>query len=341
MRTRLVVLGLFAALLLVHAAFVIAAPPMRPLTIEPLSADRADAPVDDMLWLARAFGPWLIHESDPELGRQDIPAAMDFDGDRDARDNWEDFPSHALLPTVYYTVVETETHYFLSYHVYHPRDWTRLALGIQDTHEGDGENVQVVVSKATMEIVVLTTQAHYKMWSYAPFPGPIRGADETLRGTFEVIEGHPVVLVESGGHGIYGGSDPRAWNRLSRVRDDLVQYKPAAEGENVTEPPVQTNATIPYRLVSLPAFLSNSTEHPTLFASPVDFEGHAMPRYHAGDRYSGPLGNSRGISPFALGYGWSRGEVGSLFWDPAARYQRALEIDGEWSTEYVGHPFVE
>lgn len=337
---RLLAAALVMALLALHAGLVATAPPMRPLTIEPLRPDGATAPVDDMLWLARAFGPWLLHETDPALGRQDIPTAMDFDGDRDARDNWEDFAAHELLPTVYYTVVETPTHWFLSYHLYHPRDWTRVPLGLQDTHEGDGENVQVVVAKDTMEVVLLTTQAHYRMWSYAPFPGPIRGAEETLRGTFEVIEGHPVVLVESGGHGIYGSLDPRAANRLTRVRDDVLAYRPAEDGQALREPPTRTNDTVPYRLVSLAAFLDNSTDHPSLFADPVERDGRSTPRYHAGDRYSGPLGNSRGISPFALGYGWGRDEAGSLFWEPAARYQKALRIDTEWATEVVAHPFA-
>lgn len=340
MRKALAVAGaLVAILLLAQVVLVATAPPMRPLLEEPLLPDAAEAPVDDMLWLARAFGPWLLHETDPELGRQDIPAAMDFDGDRDARDNWEDLPRHELVPTVYYTVVETGTHYVVSYHLYHPRDWARVQLGIQDTHEGDGENVQVVVAKDSMEVVLLTAQAHYQMWSYAAFPGPIRGDEETLRGTFEIIEGHPMVLVESGGHGIYGSLDPRGANRLYRSRDDIVAYRPAEEGQVVAEPRERTNETLPYRLVSLPAFLDNSTDHPSLFAKPVEHDGHATPRYHAGDRYSGPLGNSRGISPFALGYGWREGEVGSLFWDPAERYQRALDIRTEWSTEYVAHPF--
>ena len=331
--------GFVALLLLAQVVLVATAPPMQPLRIEPLLPDAAQMPVDDALWLARAFAPWLWQETHRDLGRQDIPAAMDFDGDRDAQDNWEDFARHEIVPTVYYTVVETRTHYFVSYHLYQPRDWARPQLGIQDTHEGDGENVQVVVSKETLEIVVLTTQAHYDMWSYAPFPGPTRGAEETLRGSLEAIEGHPVVFVESSGHGIYGSHDPRAANRLYRARDDILSYRPAADGQEAREPPTRTNETILYRLVSLPAFLANSTDHPTLFAKPVEYEGRATPRYHVGDRYSGPLGNSRGISPFALGYGWREGEVGSLFWEPAERYQRALRIEGNWSTEYVSHPF--
>lgn len=337
-RILLVAAALLAPLAL-HATLVLTAAPMLPLVAEPTLPDAAEAPVDDVWWIAYAFAPWLYHETHGELGRQDIPAAMDFDGDRDARDNWEELPRYEIVPTLYYTVVETGTHYVVSYHLYHPRDWVRVPLGTQDTHEGDGENVQIVVSKETMEPVLVSTQAHYRMWSYAPFPGGVRSGAETLRGGFELLEGHPAVYVESGGHGIYGALDPRAANRLWRQGEPVVSYKPAAQGEPLAEPRAPWNETVLYRLVSLPGFLANSTDHPTLFAGEGEFEGRATPRYHAGDRYSGPLGASRGISPFAVGYGWSRGELGSLFWEPGERYAQALDIRGNWSTEVVAHPF--
>jgi hypothetical protein len=333
-------LALLALLLGGHAWLVLAASPVEPLRALTLLPDAAAAPLDADLDLARTFSPWILHETHRDLGRMDIPVAMDFDGDLDARDNWEELPRYALVPTVYYTVVRTPTHAFLTYHLYHPRDWTQVPLGVQDTHEGDGESLQVVVDLANMSAVLLTTQAHYDAWSYAPVPGPITVGDETLRGDFEVVTGHPSVYVESGGHGIYGSRDPRAANRLVRSGHPVVTYRVANEGETPREPEAPWTESAPYRLVSLPAFLANSTDHPTLFAEVVDAGGHPTPRYHLGDRYSGPLGASRGISPFAFGYGWSRGELGDLFWDPAGRYQEALTIRGAWSREYVAHPFL-
>lgn len=340
MRALLVALLLVVTALGVQAILVATSSPMEPLRLDPVAPDASRAPVDDALWIADLFAPWILHETDAALGRQDIPTAMDFDGDDLAKDNWEDLPRYELLPTVYYTIIETDTHYFATYHLYHPRDWARLSLGVQDTHEGDGENIQVVAEKSTMTPVLLTTQAHYDMWSYASLAGPIHHGRETLRSDFEITTGHPVVYVESGGHGIYGSHDPRAANRLAHQAAPVVTYRPAHANETIREPGAPWNESAPYRLVSLPAYLRNSTDHPTLFARAGSYDGHMTPRYHLGDRYSGPLGNSRGISPFALGYGWSRDEVGSLFWDPGARYQRALAIEGNWSTEIVSHPFL-
>ena len=339
---RALVLGIVLALLAlvgVQAGLVLSSSPMHPVRAETLLPDAARAPVDDDLALARQFAPWLLHETHRELGRQDIPSAMDLDGDGDARDDWEDLPRFELVPTVYYTVARSATHVFLTYHLYHPRDWAELQLGLQDTHEGDGESLQVVVSLATMEPVLLTTQAHYDAWSYAPVLGSITIGEETLRGDFDLSTGHVNVYVESGGHGIYGARDPRAANRLARTGHPVVTYRPAEEGETPREPEAPWDEMMTYRLVSLPALLGNTTAHPGLFAKTIDAQGASFPRYHAGDRYSGPFGPSRGMSPFTLGYGWSREDIGALFWRPAETYPTQLTIRGEWGNETVEHPF--
>ena len=64
-----------------------------------------------------------------------------------------------------------------------------------------------------------------------------------------------------------------------------------------------------------------------------------MPRFYEADRFSGPLGPDKGISPFAVDYDFGEGEVGALLFDPAWRYAETLRIEGEWSREYVDYPF--
>jgi hypothetical protein len=65
-----------------------------------------------------------------------------------------------------------------------------------------------------------------------------------------------------------------------------------------------------------------------------------LPKFHRGDRFSGPLGPSRGISPFAVDFGWSTGTLGALFFDPAARYASELGVPAVWSLDYVDYPFT-
>ena len=64
-----------------------------------------------------------------------------------------------------------------------------------------------------------------------------------------------------------------------------------------------------------------------------------VPRFHEADRFSGPFGPDRGISPFAVDFGWRAGELGSLFFDPAGRYATCLRVPEAWSREWIGYPF--
>ena len=85
---------------------------------------------DEHLELARTYAPWIFHAVHPTKGRQDFLAPIDFDGDLNGENNWESFPHYELIPTVYYACVESATHRFLTYHLFHPRDWTSFDIGL-------------------------------------------------------------------------------------------------------------------------------------------------------------------------------------------------------------------
>src|SRR5262249_2628379 len=157
-------------------------------------------------------------------------------------DNWEHFPYYALTPTVYYAVRETDTHVFLCYHVFHPRDWAWVSLGLQDTHENDGENLQVVVERATQEVVLLYTQRHYRGRAYANDRAGFGDGAERVRGGFQQVGSHVCVFLESQGHGIHGTLDRCAevmvrpdGSRVFAGGSGLL-LRPARAGERVQEP---------------------------------------------------------------------------------------------------------
>jgi hypothetical protein len=328
-----------------------------PLRIEPLER-RSGAPVvDDDLELARRHAPWLYHELHPRGGRQDLPAPVDFDGNLDGDDNWESFPRCELVPTVGYAHLETATHHFLTYHVFHPRDWEPFELpGLHLTHEGDGENLQVVVEKASGRVVLLFTQAHYRGQVYAPQGRPGANAAEPLwlvdeDGRSDERGAHAAVFVESKGHGIYGLGDRHARVVLddSGVRFERagLVLRPARPGEPVAEPALDARTPVPYQLESTTAKLWPGVRSGALVGpgrlldvdTRLDDEhgGFVLPKFHRGGRFSGPFGPSRGISPFAVDFGWESGTLGALFFDPARRYAEVLGVD--WSREYVDFPF--
>jgi hypothetical protein len=347
------------ALLVAYAVFTLAFNWLTsaPVRVDPIERRSGEPVVDAHLEIARKYAPQIYNEVDAEGGRQDLPAPVDFDGNLDGEDNWENFPYCELVPTVSYAHLETATHRFLTYHIFHPRDWEPFELpGLHLTHEGDGENLQVVVEKASGRVVLLFTQAHYRGKAYVSpgTPGESRErfwlADEDGRigdsGT------HPAIFVEAKGHGIYGigNNDSRVRVEGSEGRFERrgLVLRPARIGEHVGEPSLDSPNPIPYQLESTAAKMWPGVKSGALIGRGRLLDGVIpyedarvsveLPKFHRGNRFSGPFGPSRGISPFAVDFGWSAGALGSLFFDPARRYAEVLGPNG-WAREYVDYPF--
>jgi len=351
-----------------------------PLRTPPLRATDRPLVVDGDLELARRYAPFVYHAIDAERGRQDLPTRVDFDGDLRGDNNWEHLPGWELPPTLYYAVLTTATHHFIAYHVFHPRDWAPIDLGLHMTHENDGENLQVVVERATGEVVLLFTQAHYEGGVYAPAardgetlpPGARWGAGrDPIRGPLLLVDDggrpdprgrHAAVFVEDEGHGIFGFTDGDAEVALradgtADFEDCGLVFRPARDGEAVREPELPRGDAsvarpadaVPYQLESTTAKLWPGLRDGSLLGEDGLFDGAlryrgrlvdiGVPRYYEGDRFSGPFGADRGIAPFAVDFRFGEGEVGALFFDPAARYAECLTVPQPWSLEYEAYPF--
>src|SRR5215510_13614045 len=94
--------------------------------------------------LALHWAPVHYQDTDSSDYDADYLSTVDFDGDWDAKNNWEhqDDNLARLTGAVYYSVVETSTHWHLVYGFYHPRDWEDFPdpFGLF-THENDMEGV--------------------------------------------------------------------------------------------------------------------------------------------------------------------------------------------------------
>ena len=75
-------------------------------------------------------------------GRGDFITAVDYDGDWSCLNNWENLTKGDLGAVVYYYVQETDTHYYVGYYFYHPRDDAEVWL---DRHENDLEGIMLCV----------------------------------------------------------------------------------------------------------------------------------------------------------------------------------------------------
>ncbi len=113
--------------------------------------------------LAKWYSPVLIQDVGcPLCGSgykyfADYMTRFDYDGDLDTTNNWEnlgiDIGSGELvkarrLPAyLYYSVIETETYYFIWYVKYQPADDYYCGDGHIDSHENDSEHMLFIVSK--------------------------------------------------------------------------------------------------------------------------------------------------------------------------------------------------
>lgn len=335
-----------------------------PLRVEPLRRVERPLLTCAHLELARTYAPAIYHAIDPEGGRQDLPTRVDFDDTLRGDDNWETFPRWELPPVVYYAVLETRTHWFLSYHLFHPRDWEPLRLGVHDTHENDGENLQVVVDKQSGRVVLLFTQAHYFGYAYWNDGAGFTDGDEQREATVLLVDDagrpspdgrHAGVFVEPRGHGILGALDEDAGvvvgpDGAARFESGGLVLLPAAAAEagGVREPAADAvRAT--YALESTTLRLWPGLRDGSILGEDGLYDGECdytcpevsigVPRYYEADRFSGPFGADRGISPFAVDFSFWSGELGAIFFDPARRYAACLGVPAGWSTEYIEYPF--
>ena len=75
----------------------------------------------------------------------DVFTRFNFDGDWNGDNNWENYKL-ASDPSVYYDVIETETHYFITYNFFYPRDYLPICVpGF--CHENDLEGIRLTVQK--------------------------------------------------------------------------------------------------------------------------------------------------------------------------------------------------
>ncbi|MFN7920649.1 MAG: hypothetical protein U0Q16_11165 [Bryobacteraceae bacterium] len=155
--------------------------------------------------IAEFWAPFLAQET-WFTPKADIPSRFDYDGDWQGDNNWDDLDGGSSQAYVHYAAVETATHWFLIYNVFHPRDYSDKCVA-GSCHENDNEGLILTIRKDGSEfgkLEVLETLAHNNLYSYVA-DNRIRKGAHNVEGPIELYQGsHPAVFIESGGHGIYG-----------------------------------------------------------------------------------------------------------------------------------------
>jgi len=294
------------------------------------AATEAPDPVALHQDLAQHYAP-VIHQG--VASDQDFITAVDFDGDWIGNNNWENQPNGDLSAYVYYSVVETESHWFLFYSLFHPRDYTGDPC--EDTggcHENDMESVQVIVAKdgtGLGHLQAVQTLAHRNIYLYAIDPSVGQNALK-VSGSVDLEGSHPVVYVETFGHGIYAH------------RQILVPYRVTYRvGEQAEVPDGLKDEDVSYQLVPIYDTLWAHRDEigpGRAFDEPFDYRGHTLPAAIDGDDY----GEDRASTPW--GYDQDTGETllpGDWFLDPARALAYHARFEGEFSTTYVHNPYLD
>jgi len=306
---------LFPVLLLLLTSCALTAPTPTPAAPGPPASHQE---------LAHHYAP-VIHQG--AATDQDYITAADFDGDWIGNNNWENQPAGNLSAQVYYSVIETETHWFLFYSLFHPRDYTQEPCDESDgCHENDLESLQVVVAKDGTPFgrpVALETLAHSHIYLYT-FDNLVKRGALRVQGRATLEDGHPAVWVETFGHGIYG--------KELGLEPGQVVYR---VGEAAGMPAGIDDQNVSYLL--LPIY-DTLWQHQAevgpgqAFDRPFDYRGQSLPAAFDGDDYGADKANT------PWGYNQEIGDAldrGDFFLDPALALAYHATFDGEFSLEYT------
>ena len=284
--------------------------------------------VDDLA-LATYYAPVIYQGVATD---QDYITRVDFDGDWISNNNWEHQPTGDLSAYVYYSVIETESHWFIFYSLFHPRDYeSKPCDEVNGCHENDMESIQLAILKDGSRygrLQAMETLAHGDIYLYV--------ADENVQPGYLDITGpvlmegnRPVVYVETYGHGIYG-------HKLD-LKPGVVVYRVGEEAER----PAGMNTQAHYRLLPIYEELWSRRESigpGQTFDRPFFYGPNVIPAAFDGDDYGMDKANTPWGYDQATGFKLHRGD---WFLDPAKAMGFHAHYPEPFSRRYVSNPYLQ
>ena len=330
--------------------------------------------------IAARFAP-VFYQALGDNPRSDYITNFDFDGDWRGDNNWRhaDDKSFPLRAYIYYSVSETETHFFIHYAVFHPRDYkggeqkgiilsdiiregvkrgsshdpTGLLQEAGVAHENDMEGALVVVEKNGTDLnrartVFVETLHHDDFSFYLTGEPPTKGY-----GVFTTDKQRVLLYVEPKGHGI----EPYTGDKRQTSKKEFVIYKFAGRAE---DPDQQQDGSVGYELLPIettlwPRARSGKEDKGSTYATSHDYAEISLSVALANGRVEVKqikvgkigetfLGKTGGLNMARPPWAWfdkhRRGEpLGLWFFDPARIVKRDFQLDESFSTTYVRLPF--
>ncbi len=215
--------------------------------------------------------------------RADLLAAIDYDRSWNMQQKWENLNMYPLIPHVYYSVVETTTHWYILYAFYHVRDWHAWWIPYFQ-HENDLEGCLMIIEKRSKYrhgyFLGMITASHDQFWLYT-FDRRLKRKERHRNGKLvRELDGqilctkledvfHPSTYQDPYGHGLwawdggpfrgeyleYHNTVTRFLAKLSFVSEGKqgVRYYPADEGREPAPPyraPIG-QMDVPYKLTPI------------------------------------------------------------------------------------------
>ncbi|MDX1981995.1 MAG: hypothetical protein SFV51_17115 [Bryobacteraceae bacterium] len=305
--------------------------------------------------LAERYAPVFAQET-WWMPKADFPTRWDYDNDLAGDNNWDNMEKGTSQAYIYYAVMETPTHWFLIYNAFHPRDYSDKCLA-GSCHENDNEGAILVVHKDGSEfgkLLAMETLAHNNLYSYTA-DNSVRSGIHSVEGRMELRDGtHPVIFIESGGHGMYGGND----SKHGRYRSDTDSF---TSGTGVTfvykgvaeRPRHPNDRNVGYELLPILThwWARAGSDQERMFDEFGPYEpwggrpGAKLERM--GKTFLGRKESSNKAKPF---WGWHDNKTlkakvlnaGQWGMDPAYAYSRNLTFPQSmaWSLDYTYNPYL-
>lgn len=291
--------------------------------------------------LALRYAP--IHHQDVHTngahglgGAADYITSVDFDEDGDASNNWDHAgdAKYPLAAHAYFAVVETRSHWFISYQYFHPRDWSGHFL--ETEHENDSEGVLLAVARDGSRFGALraaVTVAHANFFSYVPNNSRWSSGQENVDGVLSLAayagELHPVTAQEAETHAL------KAWPYF-RIRKQGIVYYPSLTEAQVPSGPNDRHVLYQLHDLAAPGGLWSQRENPRIFSRFGAFVGNG----------SGGCGQNViwcSNSAARAVWGWDDHNdsvpTGSMALDPARLVRAYFDTHERVSVSYSFNPF--
>ncbi|WP_240702997.1 hypothetical protein [Cohnella luojiensis] len=287
------------------------------------------APTD--LQLASRWAPIHYQDTDSSDYDADYITAVNYDGDWNAKNNWEhqDDNVNNLKAKVYFSVVETSTHWHIVYSFFHPRDWVDYQDFGLDSHENDMEGVLTVVRKDGTtygKLEAMVTVFHTNFYSYTPSGSTYQNGQENIDGSIRRASyggySRPTTFQEAKGHGL------KAWDGSSFPGGDGIIYYPSTTTAEV--PSGGNDRSVQYQLID------------TFASGGLWAQRNNSLTFASWGSFSGDNGKDNAAN---AAWGWDDGDDGNVFrgemaTDPAKLIATYFSNIGSFSRTYLRNSYL-